>query len=146
MTTPSKWDQEPHTTKVQIILVYKLMVRILWTLSTRSLFGLQLLMPLCDFSSSLLGPHCSIWNHWSCSVNWLPWAEGGYLRFSMSWLRSYLSNRIFSVKIGNSLPCSAVVPQGSFLVPILFSLYMLSVASMIIFLLPSHSQQLHFWQ
>lgn len=73
-----------------------------------------------------MGPHCSIWHHWSCSVNWLPWAVAGYLRFSISWLRSYLSNRIFSVKMGNSSSSSADVPcgipQGSFLVSILYSL------------------------
>uniref|UniRef100_A0A8C1LVL1 Reverse transcriptase domain-containing protein n=1 Tax=Cyprinus carpio TaxID=7962 RepID=A0A8C1LVL1_CYPCA len=51
----------------------------------------------------------------------------------LSWFRSYLTNRSFSVKLGNffSSPTqlSCGVPQGSILTPILFSLYLLPLDS-----------------
>ena len=54
---------------------------------------------------------------------------------ALQWFRSYLANRSFSVMIGDlfssqaSLSCW--VPQGSILGPILFSLYMLPLGSII---------------
>ncbi len=51
----------------------------------------------------------------------------------LSWFKSYLTNRSFSVILGNfsSLPAklSCGVPQGSILAPILFSLYLLPLGS-----------------
>ncbi len=51
----------------------------------------------------------------------------------LSWFKSYLANRSFSVRLGNfsSLPAklSCGVPQGSILAPILFSLYLLPLGS-----------------
>ncbi len=51
----------------------------------------------------------------------------------LNWLKSFLTNRTFSVKIGNftsslcKLTCG--VPQGSVLAPTLFSLYLLPLES-----------------
>ncbi len=54
----------------------------------------------------------------------------------MEWFKSYLTNRTFSVKIGDLNSSNAVlncgVPQGSILAPILFSLYMLPLGSIFI--------------
>ena len=51
----------------------------------------------------------------------------------MKWFRSYLSDRTFSVSLGDfkstSSPLSCGVPQGSILAPILFALYMLLLGS-----------------
>ncbi len=51
----------------------------------------------------------------------------------LSWFKSYLANRSFSVRLGNfsSLPAklSCGVPQGSILAPILISLYLLPLGS-----------------
>lgn len=51
----------------------------------------------------------------------------------LSWFKSYLTNRSFSVRLGNfsSLPAklSCGVLQGSILAPILFSLYLLPLGS-----------------
>ncbi len=51
----------------------------------------------------------------------------------LSWFKSYLTNRSFSVRLGNfsSLPAklSCGVPQGSIIAPILFSLYLLPLGS-----------------
>ena len=53
----------------------------------------------------------------------------------LKWFTSYLSSRTFSVMVGDlsssSAPLSCGVPQGSFLGPILFSLYMLPLESTI---------------
>ncbi len=52
---------------------------------------------------------------------------------ALEWFRSYLSNRKFSVNIGEYSSEAAVlscgVPQGSIVAPILFPLYMLSLGS-----------------
>ncbi|KAI2648194.1 RNA-directed DNA polymerase from mobile element jockey [Labeo rohita] len=52
----------------------------------------------------------------------------------LSWFQSYLKNRSFSINIGQyyylgAVPLSCGVPQGSILAPLLFSLYMLPLAS-----------------
>ncbi len=51
----------------------------------------------------------------------------------LSWFKSYLTNRSFSVRLGNfsSVPAklSCGVPQGSILTPILFSFYLLPLDS-----------------
>ncbi len=51
----------------------------------------------------------------------------------LSWFKSYLTNRSFSVRLGHfsSLPAklSCGVPQGSIPAPILFSLYLLPLGS-----------------
>uniref|UniRef100_A0A671US34 Reverse transcriptase domain-containing protein n=1 Tax=Sparus aurata TaxID=8175 RepID=A0A671US34_SPAAU len=53
----------------------------------------------------------------------------------LKWFTSYLSSRTFSVMVGDlsssSAPLSCGVPQGSILGPILFSLYMLPLGSII---------------
>lgn len=52
---------------------------------------------------------------------------------ALQWLRSYLTNRTFSVKLGDHISSKAAitsgVPQGSILAPFLFSLYMLPLGS-----------------
>ncbi len=54
---------------------------------------------------------------------------------ALKWFKSYFSNQSFRVNIGEyssgvaSLSCG--VPQGSILAPILFSLYMLFLGSMV---------------
>ena len=64
---------------------------------------------------------------------------------ALQWFRSYLANRSFSVMIGDlcssqaSLSCG--VPQGSILGPILFSLYMLPLGSII----KKHNLSFHFY-
>jgi len=54
---------------------------------------------------------------------------------SHNWLTSYLSNRSFSVTAGSSssfiLPSSCGVPQGSVIGPILFSIYVSPIASIV---------------
>lgn len=64
---------------------------------------------------------------------------------ALSWFRSYLSNRTFSVGIGRAVSSVARVacgvPQGSILAPILFSLYMLPLGS----ILKKHGVSYHFY-
>ncbi len=52
---------------------------------------------------------------------------------ALEWFKSYLTNRTFSVKMGDLTSSNSVltcgVPQGSILAPILFSLYMLPLGS-----------------
>ncbi len=52
---------------------------------------------------------------------------------ALEWFKSYLTNRTFSVKMGDLTSSNPVltcgVPQGSILAPILFSLYMLPLGS-----------------
>lgn len=52
---------------------------------------------------------------------------------ALEWLRSYLSDRSFSVRLGDFVSSSASllcgVPQGSILGPVLFFLYMLPLGS-----------------
>ncbi|XP_034562467.1 uncharacterized protein LOC117829052, partial [Notolabrus celidotus] len=54
---------------------------------------------------------------------------------ALEWFKSYLSNRSMSVRIGNSVSDSAPllygVPQGSILGPLLFSLYLLPLGSIL---------------
>ncbi len=48
---------------------------------------------------------------------------------ALSWIKSYLQNRSFSVQMGEcmstSAPLSCGIPQGSVLAPVFFPLYML---------------------
>jgi len=59
----------------------------------------------------------------------------GIMGSSHNWLMSYLSNRSFSVTSGYSssiiLPSSCRVPQGSVLSPILFTIYVSPIASIV---------------
>lgn len=52
---------------------------------------------------------------------------------ALQWFKSYLSNKIFAVNVGEflstSVPLTCGVPQGSILAPLLFSLYMLPLGS-----------------
>ncbi len=51
----------------------------------------------------------------------------------LQWFRSYLSNRCFTVQIGHcistAIPLGCGIPQGSILGPVLFSMYLLPLAS-----------------
>ncbi len=51
----------------------------------------------------------------------------------LKWFKSYLVNRVFSVKYGDLVSSTAYitcgVPQGSVIGPVLFSLYMLPLGS-----------------
>ena len=59
----------------------------------------------------------------------------GFTGSALSWFKSYLSDRCFSVGIGESTssqaPLHCGVPQGSILGPILFSLYLLPLGDII---------------
>ena len=59
----------------------------------------------------------------------------GISELALGWFKSYLSGRTHSVKVGSTLSHPAVlhygVPQGSVLVPILFSLYINPISSII---------------
>ena len=61
----------------------------------------------------------------------------------LNWFRSYLEDRTFCVKVGNQsssiAACKYGVPQGSILGPLLFSLYMLPLGS----ILQKHNIQYH---
>ena len=56
----------------------------------------------------------------------------GISETTLSWLKSYLSNRTFSVRIGrhcsSSVTCTTGVPQGSVLGPLLFTAYISPIA------------------
>ncbi len=64
---------------------------------------------------------------------------------ALEWFRSYLSDRSFSVSLGDCVSSSASllcgVPQGSILGPVLFSLYMLPLGS----ILRKHNIAFHFY-
>uniref|UniRef100_A0A4W5LQJ5 Reverse transcriptase domain-containing protein n=1 Tax=Hucho hucho TaxID=62062 RepID=A0A4W5LQJ5_9TELE len=64
---------------------------------------------------------------------------------ALEWFRSYLSERVFKVGVGGSTspaaPLSCGVPQGSILGPILFSLYLLPLGS----ILKKHNISFHFY-
>uniref|UniRef100_A0A671Y010 Reverse transcriptase domain-containing protein n=1 Tax=Sparus aurata TaxID=8175 RepID=A0A671Y010_SPAAU len=64
---------------------------------------------------------------------------------ALEWFRSYLSERCFSVRLGDSAsssaPLSCGVPQGSILGPILFSLYMLPLG----LIFKKHGISYHFY-
>uniref|UniRef100_A0A8C1Y0K2 Reverse transcriptase domain-containing protein n=1 Tax=Cyprinus carpio TaxID=7962 RepID=A0A8C1Y0K2_CYPCA len=57
----------------------------------------------------------------------------GFQGTVLKWFKSYLTNRSFSVVLGeftsSSAPLTCGIPQGCILGPILFSLYMLSIGS-----------------
>lgn len=59
--------------------------------------------------------------------------SAGITGSALQWFRSYLTNRTFSVKLGDHTSSKAAitsgVPQGSILAPFLFSLYMLPLGS-----------------
>lgn len=93
---------------------------------------------------------CQVFFTWSCTS----YKDDGsiqsltvslFWKDSEGWFRSYLANRSFSVMIGDlcssqaSLSCG--VPQGSILGPILFSLYMLPLGSII----KKHNLSFHFY-
>jgi len=62
----------------------------------------------------------------------------GNMSLALKWFESYLADRSFDVHLGNYsssvAPLSCGVPQGSILGPMLFSLYMLPLGSIYLFI------------
>ncbi len=86
------------------------------------------------FCIGAVGSQCSNWHCGSQYPNWqTEWV--GIFRSSLQWFFSYLSDRSFSVAVGNFSSSSknlfCRVPQGSVLGPILFALYMLPLGKII---------------
>lgn len=69
----------------------------------------------------------------------------GIRGIALEWFRSYLADRTFCVSLGDSVsssaPLSCGVPQGSVLGPLLFSLYLLPLGS----ILRKHGISFHFY-
>ena len=69
----------------------------------------------------------------------------GIKGLALAWIRSYLEGRSFSVQVGDAVsstaPLSCGVPQGSVLGPLLFSMYLLPLGS----ILRSHNVSFHFY-
>jgi len=96
---------------------------------------MQLIMdsPLFFFSLDLSAAFDTI--DYSILLNRLTSSFGIIGSFYHNWLKSYLSNRSFSVTSGSSssfiLLSSCGVPQGSVLGPILFTIYVSPIASIV---------------